>query len=90
MKLAQILAHSKRLRLAYQLNEEFREIFETIQTVETGKAQLLGWLTKAKSVYCQVLTTIRDPLEGICNDFLKRTTSGVIEGINNRINTNSI
>lgn len=47
--------------------------------------QLLTWLKKARSVYCDVLTTIRNHLDGICNYFLNRTTSGVIEGINNRI-----
>lgn len=47
--------------------------------------QLLTWLKKARSVYCDVLTTIRNHLDGICNYFLNRTTSGVMEGMNNRI-----
>jgi transposase len=85
VKLAQILKHSKRLKLAYELKEEFRDIFERSETVEAGKKQLLAWLKKARSVYCDVLTTIRNHLEGICNYFLNRTTSGVMEGINNRI-----
>jgi len=85
VKLADILKHSKRLKLAYELKEEFRDIFESSQTVEAGKEQLLEWLTKARSVYCDVLTTIRNHLDGICNYFLNRTTSGVMEGINNRI-----
>ena len=32
-----ILKHSKRLKLAYELKEEFRDIFECSQTVEAGK-----------------------------------------------------
>ncbi len=84
-KLAPILRHSQRLKLAYELKEEFREIFETCNTVEDGKEQLLRWLKKARSVYCDVLTTIRNHLDGICNYFLSRTTSGVMEGINNRL-----
>ena len=28
---------------------------------------------------------IRDHLEGICNYFISRTTSGVMEGINNKV-----
>ena len=40
---------------------------------------------KARPVYCEVLSTIRKHFEGICNYFLNRTTSGVMEGINNRI-----
>jgi transposase len=85
VKLTEILSRSKRLKLAYELKEEFRDIFETNQTVEQGKEQLLTWLKKAQSIYGDVLTTIRNHLEGICNYFLNRTTSGVMEGINNRI-----
>ncbi len=84
-KLETILKQSKRLRLAYDLKEEFRQLFETDYTVEQGKEQLLKWLKKARPVYCDVLTTIRSHLDGICNYFLSRTTSGVMEGINNRI-----
>ncbi|WAS06706.1 transposase [Gloeomargaritales cyanobacterium VI4D9] len=32
-----------------------------------------------------MLQTIRTHLPGICNYFISRTTSGVMEGINNRI-----
>lgn len=85
VKLEAILNYSKRLKLAYALKEEFREIFETCSTVEEGREQLLEWLNKARSVYGSVLTTIRNHLDGICNYFLSRTTSGVMEGINNRI-----
>ena len=41
VKLEVILSYSKRLRLAYELKEEFREIFETCKTVEEGKEQLV-------------------------------------------------
>lgn len=84
-ELAVILSQSGRLKLAYELKEEFRSIFETCNTVEAGKEQLLEWLKKARSVYCKVLTTIRSHLDGICNYFLSRTTSGVVERMNNRI-----
>jgi len=83
--LASILGHSQRLKLAYELKEEFRDIFETCNTPEEGKVQLLQWLKKARTVYCDVLTTIRNHLDGICNYFLSRTTSGVMEGINNKL-----
>lgn len=85
IKLAVILSQSGRLKLAYELKEEFRSIFETCNTVEAGREQLLEWLKKARCVYCEVLTTIRSHLDGICNYFLSRTTSGVVEGMNNRI-----
>jgi hypothetical protein len=46
IRLASILEHSQRLQLAYQLKEEFRNIFETCHPVETGKVKLLLWLKK--------------------------------------------
>jgi len=67
------------------MHSEFRTIFERRQTVEQGKEQPLEWLKKARPVYSDVLATIRNHLDGICNYFLSRTTSGVMEGINNRI-----
>ena len=85
IKLATLLSHSPRLRLTYELKEKFRDIFERHQSVEAGKAQLLDWLKEARPVYSDVLETIGNHLDGICNYFLNRTTSGVMEGINNRI-----
>jgi transposase len=37
VKLADILKHSQRLKLTYELKEEFRDIFECSQAVEAGK-----------------------------------------------------
>ena len=49
VKLEVILSFSQRLRLAYNFKEEFREIFETCKTVESGKECLLEWLRRARS-----------------------------------------
>ncbi len=85
LKLEDILSRSKRLRNAYQWKEEFRDIYETSTTVEEGKSRLEEWLCKAQAVYSDAITTIRNHLDGICNYFINRTTSGAMEGINNRI-----
>jgi transposase len=84
-KLEQILQHSQRLRKAYEWKEEFRAIYEKHLNVEEGKRQIEQWLHQARYVYCEVITTIRNHLNGICNYFHNRTTNGVMEGINNRI-----
>ena len=84
-KLEKILHRSERLRKAYDWKEEFRAIYEQPLTVEEGKRQMQQWLRQARQVYCDVITTIRNHLEGICNYFRNRTTNGVMEGINNRI-----
>ncbi|NJN37683.1 MAG: transposase [Acaryochloridaceae cyanobacterium CSU_3_4] len=83
-KLSLIFQHSNRLRKAYGLKEGFREIYELRINIEEGKKKFNLWLDKAKTVYCDVITTIRNHLEGICNYFISRTTSGVMEGINNK------
>lgn len=85
VKLEQILKRSKRLRKAYEWKEEFRRIYEQPLTVETGRHQILAWLSQAREVYGEVITTIRNHLDGISNYFRNRTTSGAMEGINNRI-----
>lgn len=84
-RLEAILSQSKRLQLAYELKEEFRNIYETNQTPEMAKQQIFAWLEKASSVYCESLTTIRDHIDGICNYFISRTTSGMMEGMNNKL-----
>lgn len=43
------------------------------------------WLSYADLILGSVAQTIRQHLEPICNYFISRTTSGVMEGINNRI-----
>jgi transposase len=84
-KLELILQKSKRLEKAYRWKEEFRAIYEQPLTIEEGKRQIQGWLDKARAVYSEAITTIRNHLDGISNYFRNRTTSGAMEGINNRI-----
>ena len=83
--LEQILNRSKRLRKAYESKEELRAIYESPLTVETGRLYVEEWLNRAQKVFSEVTTTIRNHLDGICNYFRTRTTSGPMEGINNRI-----
>jgi len=84
-RLELLLQKSKRLAKAYEWKEEFRVIYEQSLTVEEGKHQIKEWLDKAQTVYSEAITTIRNHLDGISNYFRNRTTSGAMEGINNRI-----
>ncbi len=84
-KLEQLLQRSKRLERAYEWKEEFRAIYEQPLTVEEGKQQIKAWLSKARKIYSEAITTISNHLDGISNYFRNRTTSGAMEGINNRI-----
>jgi len=84
-KLKIILLSSRKLLIAYKYKEEFREIYETSESVTEGKERMMDWLEEAAELYGQVIQTISNHLIGICNYFMNRTTSGTMEGINNKI-----
>lgn len=84
-KVQQFLSQSACLRIAYEFKEELRDIYETSKNVKSGQTRMKKWLQQAQLFYKNSSQTIRDHLEGICNYFISRTTSGVMEGINNRI-----
>jgi transposase len=84
-ELEQVLSQSPCLRIAYELKEEFRAIYQTARTVQSGQRRFQAWLSVAQQLYQTSSQTIRDHLEGICNYFISHSTSGAMEGINNRI-----
>jgi transposase len=84
-KLELTLGKSECLRIAYEMKEKFREIYETNLTVKKGQKKIKEWLNHAQVFFRESASTIENHFEGICNYFLNRTTSGVMEGINNRI-----
>ena len=84
-KLELTLGKSECLRIAYEMKERFREIYETNLTVKKGQKKIKEWLNHAQVFFRESASTIENHFEGICNYFLHRTTSGVMEGINNRI-----
>ncbi|MCY7324025.1 MAG: ISL3 family transposase [Phormidesmis sp. CAN_BIN36] len=84
-QLESILNHSCCLRIAHELKEELRQIYETARTPESGKSRFQTWLNHAQQLYQESCQTIRGHLDGICNYFISHSSSGAIEGINNRI-----
>ena len=80
-----MLKHSCCLRIAYELKEEFRQIYQTARTPESGKRRFQTWLNHAQQLYQESSQTIRDHKDGICNYFINHSSSGAMEGINNRI-----
>lgn len=75
----------KRLKAAYEYKEEFRQIYETSQTVSEGQKRFEEWVQKARKIYGKVIQTISDHLPTICNYFISHSSSGTMEGINNKI-----
>ena len=84
-KLELVLGKSECLKIAYEMKEKFREIYETNLTVKKGQKKIKEWLNHAQVFFRESASTIENHFEGICNYFLNRTTSGVVSGINNRI-----
>ena len=84
-KLDAVLDRSPCVKIAYEMKEEFRNIYEISQTVKIGRSRFEKWLHSAQLFYSDAALTIRNHFDGICNYFLSRTTSGVMAGINNRI-----
>ncbi|WP_051021026.1 transposase [Synechococcus sp. PCC 6312] len=75
----------KKLRLAYELKEEFRSIYETDQPPDKARLTFEKWMEKSSQLFHASTQIIKNHIDGICNYFWCRTTSGVMEGINNKI-----
>jgi transposase len=84
-KLQELLRESPCLRIAYELKEEFRDIYETSRTVKMGKRKMEKWLTHARLFFGETSQTIKNHIRSICQYFANGTTSGVMEGLNNKI-----
>lgn len=83
--LQDLLNHSPCLSIAYELKEELRKIYETSTTVKMGLRRLQKWLVSARCLLGQTAETLERHIQEICHYFIQRTTSGVMEGINNKI-----
>ncbi|MGK7932437.1 MAG: transposase, partial [Microcystaceae cyanobacterium] len=60
-------------------------IYETSTTVKMGQRRMEKWLTHARLFFGETTQTIKNHITEICNYFISRTTSGVMEGLNNKI-----
>ncbi len=69
----------------HQLKEIFRLIFEQAENGGEGLLQLLDWLKTAAPEFPESRKTIVRWLGEIVGYFERRTTQGVVEGINNKI-----
>lgn len=84
-KLVQVKEVSPELKIMHELKEEIREIFEQSDNWLTGLLKLGIWLASAKKYFPDSQNTIIRWLDEIIAFFDNRTTSGVVEGINNKL-----
>ncbi|MEA5451973.1 ISL3 family transposase [Leptolyngbya sp. CCNP1308] len=83
-KLAAVKAVAPKLALMHQAKETFRGVFDA-KTGTQALVDLLDWMATAQPLYPNSVATIRRWLGEILQYFEHRTTSGVVEGINNRL-----
>lgn len=85
IKLNQVKQVSPSLKIMYELKEKIRRIFNKTKDWLNGLYKLSIWLLRAKDNYPTSHNTIVRWLDEIIAYFDNRTTSGVVEGINNKL-----
>lgn len=84
-KLLQVKEAAPSVGIMHTLKEEFHSIFENSKDLGQGTLELIDWLKKAKPYYQKSVTTIKRWLAEIVGYFERRTTNGIVEGINNKL-----
>lgn len=85
VKLDKIREASPLIAIMHSLKEDFHNIFELSKDLETGMLKLIDWLKKAEPYYQKSVRTIKRWFGEIIGYFERRTTNGVVEGINNKL-----
>lgn len=75
------------LKMGHRLKECLHRIFESHSTKEKATQRIQKWLVISEShgLFPNFRKTILGWLDNITNYFLQRTTSGIVEGINNKV-----
>ncbi|ARI79580.1 hypothetical protein BH695_0299 [Microcystis aeruginosa PCC 7806SL] len=85
IKLEAIKENFPNLKKMQELKEEFRKIYETSENPTEGMLSISEWFAKSSSVFTKSCQTIRNWFGEIISYFERRTTNGVVEGINNKL-----
>jgi len=77
------------LKQAYVLREQLTKIFNSQLSKSEGKKALRSWILKVErsglTCFDEFIKTLQNWLEEISNYFIKRDTSGFVEGFNNKV-----
>lgn len=84
-KLIQVKNISPTLKVMHELKEKFRKFFNKTNDWYTGVFKLGMWLSRAKKYFPNSNNTIIRWFDEIIAYFDNGTTSGVVEGINNKL-----
>ena len=86
-KLDQVYEACPKLRMAHRLKEFLRHIFECSSTKEKAIQRLQKWsyIAEKEHLFPKFRKTLSNWMDKIANYFQYRTTSAMVEGINNKI-----
>lgn len=84
-KLDKIREASPLIRIMHSLKEEFHYLFDKSEDLGVCLLGLIDWLKKAAPYYQKSVKTIKRWFGEIIGYFERKTTSGVVEGINNKL-----
>lgn len=84
-KLADVKAAFPLLAQMHQQKEDFKKLFDQHRDWTTGTFALMDWMKDAETTFKDNMGTLRNWFSEITAYFETRTTSGVVEGINNRL-----
>jgi transposase len=77
------------LRKAYTLREKLTRIFDKEHSKKSGRRALRRWMAAVREsgldCFDQFLTTLENRMDIIINYFISRSSSGWVEGLNNKI-----
>lgn len=85
--LEQVYATCPKLKMAHRLKECLRHIFESDSTKEKALERLNKWrqIAQQEELFPTFRKTLANWDDRIANYFHQRTTSGIVEGINNKL-----
>lgn len=90
-KLRRLFDYAPKLKLAYSFREELTSIFEMPLSRKQALVRLQRWQNKVQqsglNCFKTFLITLNNWREEIANYFVKRLSSGFVEGLNNKIKT---
>lgn len=90
-RLRTLFKHSSLLHQAYTFREELTAIFNRRDTVSEAQTAIEAWIDKVQAspldCYHSFIKTLQRYWTFILNYFKRRTSSGFVEGLNNKIKT---
>nr|WP_228060474.1 MULTISPECIES: transposase [unclassified Coleofasciculus] len=84
-KLKQVKEASPLIGIMHSLKEELYQIFEESKNLGEGTLKIIDWLNKAQNYYKKSASAIKRWFAEVVGYFERRTTNGVVEGVNNKL-----